>query len=123
MIHVYVAGCFTAPTEEQIEANILAAEAVAAEILRHTDQIVCVVPHSLGRMFKRGPGSPQYWYDATLSLLTRCDALVLVPGWESSSGTRNEVAWCRANDVPVFHGLDELLRELVGVVARQPEEA
>lgn len=119
MIHVYIAGPFTAPTDEQIEANILAAESVAAEILRRTDQIVCVVPHSLGRSFKRGPGSPRYWYDATLSLLTRCDALVLVPGWESSKGMRAEVEWCRGHGVPVFHEVEELLRELVEV----PEEA
>lgn len=109
MIHVYVAGPFTAPNDEQIETNILAAEVVASEVISRTYRIVCVVPHSLGRTFKRGPGSPDYWYRATLSLLTRCDALLLVPGWEDSKGTRAEVAWCREHGVPVFHEVDELL--------------
>lgn len=88
---VYIAGPYTAATDEEIEANILAAEELARRIIARTDKVACLVPHSIGRNFKRGPGSPQYWYDATLRMLEPCDALITVGNWRASKGTRNEV--------------------------------
>jgi hypothetical protein len=109
MIHVYIAGRFTAPTEEEIEQNILAAEAVAREIISASDRFVCLVPHSLGRMFKRGPGYPDYWYRATASMLHRCDAILMVEGWKWSKGSIAEKIWAQDNGMPIFFSVSGLL--------------
>ena len=110
MILAYVAGPYTADTDEAIEANILAAEAVARELIERTDSKVSpIIPHSIGRNFKHGPGDYQYWIAATLEMLKPCDCLVTVPGWERSSGARGEVEWCRAHGTPVFHSVDRLI--------------
>ena len=54
----------------------------------------------------------EFWYEGTLALLKRCDAMILVPGWEDSKGTRDERAWAKANDMPVFERVEELKRWL-----------
>lgn len=90
MKHYYIAGPFTASTDLEIEQNILRAEAVAARIITKDPNAVCIVPHSFGRMFKHGPGDADYWYRATMSMLERCDTIVLVKGWSFSAGSRRE---------------------------------
>lgn len=112
MIHVYIAGPFGAASSELIEANIVAAEAVAAEIIdRGEDRFVTLCPHSLGRAFINGPGTSKYWYAATLSHLKRCDVMCLAPNWRTSHGvTQIEMPWCAEAGVPVFDDVDALLR-------------
>lgn len=114
MILVYIAGPFTAATLEQIDANIDAAEKVAAQIIGSSERFAVIVPHSLGRNFKQGPGAPQYWYRATLAMAKACDVLVTVPGWEKSRGSVKEVEWFTQRKRQVFHSADELLEEFEG---------
>ncbi len=114
MIRIYIAGPFSAPTAAEIENNILAAEATMAEALRHPNfrqDISFIVPHSIGRNFKFGPGSPEYWYKATESMLLGCDGLLLVAGsaWRKSKGTRNEILLAEAHLMPVFHTVDQMI--------------
>lgn len=109
-LQVYVAGRFTAPTIQETLANIYAAEAVAAEVIRRSEAFALLVPHSLGRNFAfTDIGSAQYWYEATEAFLHRSDVLLTVPGWETSKGTKAEIAWSLNNGIPVVHSPDRLL--------------
>jgi len=43
--------------------------------------------------------------------LTRCDGLFLVPGWENSDGTHNEIKLATELSIPVFHSLPHMYEE------------
>ena len=49
-----------------------------------------------------------FWLRGTMEMMERCDAVVLVPGWESSAGTKAEIARADALRIPVFRTLDTL---------------
>lgn len=112
MILVYIAGAFTASTSEGIDANIDAAEKVAAQLIGSSDRFAVICPHSLGRNFKDGPGSPRYWYDATMTMAKACDVVLTVPGWEKSKGAINEVAWFAERKRGIYHDAQSLIDDL-----------
>lgn len=55
-----------------------------------------------------GTLTPEFWYEATLEALRRCDAVILVPGWEESKGTVAEVAEAVRLGIPVFTRVEEV---------------
>jgi hypothetical protein len=48
------------------------------------------------------------WLDGYLELLRRCDAVLVVERWESSSGSRNEIDEAIRQDIPIFYSLARL---------------
>lgn len=89
---VYCAGRFSAPTREGIEENIKRAVGTALDAV--------------------AAGAFPFWIAGTLELLRRCDAILMVPGWEESSGARGELAEAIELCMPVFYDIDELQRWL-----------
>jgi nucleoside 2-deoxyribosyltransferase len=102
---VYIAGPFTAETDEEIYINICAAEqaAYSAQLMG----LAALCPHSIGRSFV-GTHTPEYWYEATLEMMRRCDAVFLVDGWEDSEGTILEIGEAGRLGIPVFGNLNKL---------------
>lgn len=101
----YVAGPFSADTREGVEANIRAAEAVGLALARAG--YAPVVPHSNTANPAYEHVQPyQFWIDATLELLKRCDALVTVPGYAQSRGACGEVLWAYEHNMPVYHDVE-----------------
>lgn len=104
---VYVAGPFSAPDRAGVERNIEAAVAVGLRVaaLGHCP----VVPHA-------NTSHPDYerlqpytfWIEATLALLRRCDAIVMVREWQQSTGARGERAWAAENGLRIFDTIEEL---------------
>jgi len=46
--------------------------------------------------------------------LAAADAVLLVPGWETSDGTQREVAHAEVLGIPVFEDLEEMKKALIG---------
>jgi hypothetical protein len=86
---VYVAGPYTAPTKTEVQANIHAARACAAKLARLG--YWPMVPHFLGNGIEDCLDAED-WYSFTAEVLRRCDAICMVPGWESSKGATAELA-------------------------------
>ena len=86
---VYIAGPFTAPTREGVEANIKAAEAVGIVIAGLGG--MPIIPHcnTSHPKFESAQGY-QFWLAGTAKLMARCDAVVLAHGWETSKGATGE---------------------------------
>lgn len=103
---VYIAGPFRASSSWGIELNIRRAEELA--LLAWTAGFAVICPHANTR-FYQGALPDEVWLDGDLEILRRCDAVLLVDGWEKSKGTAGEVAVAREEGIPVFEDIRELM--------------
>ncbi|AYD89693.1 DUF4406 domain-containing protein [Actinomyces lilanjuaniae] len=101
-MRLYVAGPVTGVEDDQ------AAFASAAARLRAAGYDVCD-PAGLARPDGRAQDSEWVaWMRTTTRMLTICDGVALLPGWERSRGAVVEADWARAVGLPV-RGLEEWL--------------
>lgn len=105
---VYVAGPYRGPNRAAIELNIQAA--------RHVGKLCCVkgwspiIPHAnTGHLDETLPDlHDEFWLESTMELMRRADAVVLVSGWENSSGTLAEIQEAKVRGIPVFRSMFDL---------------
>ena len=45
----------------------------------------------------------------SISWLKKCDAMIVLDGWENSPGTRDEMRVAKANGITIYHGVEALL--------------
>lgn len=83
----YIAGPFRAPIPWQVEGNIREAEALGLLVAQAGG--VPIIPHSMYRYFDKALPD-EFWIEATRRQLERCDALVLHPSWQRSTGSKAE---------------------------------
>lgn len=95
---VYVAGPYRAVTGWGIETNIQRARAVGAMVVAAGGYPV--IPHSNTSHFD-GLAPDDLFLTGTLALLDRCDAFVVLHGWQGSKGTTAEVARAKARHLPI----------------------
>ena len=110
---IYIAGPFRGPTAWDIAENVRSAERWALEVARLGFVPVC--PHAMTAHF-HGQCTEQFWVDATLELLRRCDGAIFIPGWEESRGSRGELAECERLGTP--NAAVSSLRDLQSFAAR-----
>ena len=121
MICLYVAGPFRGPSAWDIELNIRNAEAVALDLWRAGAAVLC--PHTNTRFFD-GAAPDEVFLNGDLELLSRCDGIVMVPGWQRSQGARAEREFAIQAGLQVFHSKEEaLLWMSVEKVEREKAEA
>lgn len=101
---VYIAGPFRAPTQWGIAENVRAAERwgkVVGEM-----GAMPMIPHANTAHF-HGLMTEEFWIEGTKELLRRCDAILMIPGWEKSTGARGEKAEAERLGLPVFVAIEE----------------
>ena len=101
---VYVAGPYRADTPLQVERNIRAAEVVIERLVELEVPFICL--HTMTRFFD-GTGPDEYWLALGLTLLEKCDCVVLLPDWKRSTGTLAEVARADKLGNPVYASIDD----------------
>lgn len=103
---VYVAGPLFGPDDWAIRRNIHRAASLGFAVA----QLGCypVIPHTNTGSVFCGTLTHEFWYAGTLELLRRCDAVILVPGWEDSKGTVAEVEEAKRLGIPVFERVEDL---------------
>jgi hypothetical protein len=102
---VYVAGKFAGANDWERYKNVRRAEHLGFAVAEAG--AMPLIPHMNTAHF-HGTLTDEFWYEGTLELLKRCDAMVLVPGWEDSRGTAEELKWARVVEMPIFERIDEL---------------
>ena len=107
---VYVAGKFTGPNAWVIEQNVRAAEAVGMRVAEAG--AMPLIPHANTRYF-HGTATVEFWYEGTLEMLRRCDAVIMVPGYELSRGACAEREEAHRLRLPVFFVVDNRIDGLV----------
>jgi hypothetical protein len=96
----YVAGPYrSARGVAGIYDNIAAARRVALELWQLGYVALC--PH-LNAAFFDGAFPDEVILRGDIELLRRCDLVVLVPGWQESAGTRDEVEEARTLGIPCY---------------------
>lgn len=96
---IYVAGPYRAESIAGVVANIAVASAEALRILAAGNYPV--VPHrNTGLM--DGAAPDRLFLAGARMLMTRCDEVLLLPGWELSEGTCLEVEEAVARHLPVY---------------------
>ncbi len=113
MIVAYVAGPFRGVSAWDIEQNIRRAEEIALELWQMGVAVMC--PHTNTRFFE-GAAPDSVWLDGYLEILKRCDVVVMVNGWEKSTGSRAERLRALELDIPVFDSI-EFIRSAGGIEA------
>lgn len=105
---VYIAGPYRAGTVDGIRQNIERARNVAHAVVTLPDLgYYPVTPHLLTAFFD-GAAPDTFFLDGTMELLRRCDAVLLVSGWQKSTGTALEIAEAKRLGMPVFQSVYEL---------------
>lgn len=105
---VYVAGPYRAATPAGIELNIQAARAMGLQAVRRGWSPI--IPHcnfALLDLLDPNIGD-SFWLTATMEHMRRSDAVLVVPGWQNSTGTQAEVREALRLNMPVFYSLEKL---------------
>jgi hypothetical protein len=103
---VYVAGPYRAPTTEGVVRNIGRARQAGMDLVTVAG-VYPVIPHCNTAAFD-GLADDQFFLDATLELLRRCDGVLLLDNWATSAGARGEKAEAERLGIPVFHCVEEV---------------
>lgn len=107
---IYTAGSYRAPTAWGVEQNIRRAEDAAMEVLRLGAYPICPHTNTRGYMDKVQPDD--FMLAATLELMRRCDAVLMINGWSQSIGASKEYDEARRLGLPVFFDVHELAAAL-----------
>lgn len=96
---VYIAGPYSATTYAEVDTHIVSARMWAAALATHNIPFVC--PHLNSAHFEviTPRVTQKQWLRMYLSILKCASAILLLPGWRSSSGTMAEM---RSVDIPRF---------------------
>lgn len=114
---IYIAGKFSAPMRDGVEANIRHAVSWAIEVAKLGGMPVTPHANTAHPDFETVQPYP-FWIAGTMALLRRCDAILMIPGWEDSSGARGERAEA-SRLMPVFYAPDDMAPDgaLAGFIA------
>lgn len=103
---IYVAGPYRSKDRGMrgVHENIERAAAIALELWVAGAAVIC--PHKNTAFFD-GAAEDSVWLTGDLEMLRRCDAIVMVPGWEKSVGAVDERREALAHGLEVFEWEEE----------------
>lgn len=107
--YVYVAGPYT---RGDVEHNVRTAIAAGNRLL--DAGYTPFIPHLTHYWEALHPHHYEAWMQYDFQWLSKCEALVRLPG--DSPGADREVEYAEANGIPVYYGVDALLRHGLQVV-------
>lgn len=105
---LYLAGPYRAGHDRTIDDNIASARRHARHIARIGVHYP-VTPH-LNTAHFDGLASDDFFINGTMELMLRCDAVLMLPGWESSEGAEGEATMAAKRAMMVFYDLDAYCR-------------
>jgi len=100
---IFIGGKYRGSNPWEVELNIRAAEHQAFKIAEVGAAYIC--PHANSRFFD-GTLTDEFWLKMTQELLTKCDAMYVCPGWQTSEGTIAEVELAKSLNIPVFETIE-----------------
>ena len=106
---IYIAGHYRDERGEYyVRTNIRIAENAALYVWFNGGVALC--PHKNTAGFGGAYGIyDKTWLDGDLELLTRCDAIWALDGWDTSAGATAEVEFAKAHGIKVLYNELEVL--------------
>ncbi len=108
---IYIAGPYSPDNGMTIKDNISKAESYARKCWENNIPAICPQKNTA----YMDDIMPEYFYMGDLDILERCDAVLMVDGWEKSFGARMERIHALRNNIPVFESFDGLWRYCEGM--------
>jgi uncharacterized protein DUF4406 len=98
---IYVAGKYSG----DIDANIAAARQVAIALWEKGHAVIC--PHlNSAHMEQDCKATWQDYLDGDMNMVSRCDALVMLEGWQDSKGANMEHEYATSLGMPIYYAPD-----------------
>ena len=108
---VFISGAYTAKSRGEVMRNILAAHHLAATVLEIGACPIC--PHlNFAFMEEVVDVSYQQVLNTCFHLVTKCDAILMIKGWEKSSGASKERLWAKDLNLPIFYNPNQVKKWL-----------
>jgi hypothetical protein len=98
---IFICGPYRAATDAEVSDNIGRAEKWAHEYWASGWAVIC--PHKNSAMMG-GDMDEKIFLDGYLEILSRCNALLVMPGWERSAGARAEVEIAQRLGLEIIYG-------------------
>jgi len=102
---LYIAGAYRAETEWELHQNIENAREAAIEGWKRGYSVFC--PH-LNSGHMGGVVDDSEFLAAGLDMVTKCQAMFMLPDWQDSEGAVRERKVAKTLDLPIYYSLDEL---------------
>ncbi len=102
---IYLAGRYTETSPYLVQRNVDLARRYAQEVCIAGG--MAITPHLLSQHFD-GIQDYTWWCDAMLTLMRRCDAVYMLPKYETSNGAIAELTEALRLEMPVFYNMREL---------------
>ena len=99
---IYVSGKISAPTPEEVAKNVEMAAQVAGAWMQAGHSVICPHTNSDGIVKAGFDFTHAEWMAADLTMVARCDALVMVQGWETSKGAKEEYEYAKSLGIPCY---------------------
>lgn len=119
----YVAGPYRSKAGiHGIKANINAAMDVARQLWLMGYAVVC--PHGNTALMDGVDAPDSIWLDGDIEILGRCDLIVMIPGWEASSGAQGELQAALDIGLPAYYwpqGRRRLIKDVGRIKERRPD--
>jgi len=115
---IYVAGPYSAPTQQLVDENVNIARAWAELIWNCGGVAIC--PHLNTQGFEKPgamrEGSSEWRSDFAMFLsgdfeiISRCDGVYFIDGWEQSKGAVAEFAFAKYMGYPCFFTMQDVMK-------------
>jgi len=115
---VYISGPYTSPTNAQRDENV----AKAVEIAKHLGVlgITSIVPHRLTHTWEEDERFKDWtekeWLEiCCYPLIRNCTAMLMVDGWQESSGCHKEMSFINTSNLhmPIYLNIDSLIVDIM----------
>lgn len=103
---IFIAGPYTGDgSRESIEKNIREAEKYQIALANRQIGFFCSHGHTEHFSSGKGATAPEkFYYDLGMHFLERAtDAVLAMPGWETSVGASREVEYVKQKGLPIFY--------------------
>lgn len=110
---IYIAGKYSGENYKETDENIRIAVRAALGVIEFKWRFgwFPITPHLNSKHFERFEFKDihkLYFYDGTMALLRKCDAVLAISNWKGSAGAMAEIQEADRLGIPVYFSINEI---------------